>query len=181
MDHFLEEVVVKKKRVLDDIVFYFTAVIMVVTAVLGMFEVSGFISAIAIGQFAWLDLAFGIVQLGIAALLFFFRDRLRTEYEYTFTNGTLDFAQVYNNRKRKSLGSLKVGNVDAFGKVSSQSFQRYVSMPGIKQFRWFLNREAELYYFFFAKDGNKKLIIMEPSEEMVSNIRHYLPFGANQD
>ena len=119
--------------------------------------------------------------IGGAVLLFLFKDRLKTEYEYTFTNGDLDFAQVFNNQKRKSLGSLKVTRVDAFGPVSGSSFQRYVSMPGIKRNNWFLNRGAELYYFYFQKENNKRIIIFEPNEEMVSYIKQYLPRGAWQE
>ena len=47
----------------------------------------------------------------LAVLLFLRRDRLKTEYEYTFTNGQLDFAQVYNNKKRKNLGTMNLRNV----------------------------------------------------------------------
>ena len=45
---------------------------------------------------------------------------------------------------------------------------------------WFLNRDAELYYFYFSKDSAKKMIILEPSEAMVENIKFYLPYGAYQ-
>ena len=122
-----------------------------------------------------------VVSAGIAVYIWFFHDKLLTEYEYTFTNGSLDFAEVYNNKKRKSLGSLNVRNVEAFGKVDSESFRRYISMPGIKKMNWFLNREAELYYFYFTKESDRKIIIFEPSEEMVSYIRQYLPNGAYRE
>jgi hypothetical protein len=75
----------------------------------------------------------------------------------------------------------ELANVDAFGKVSSGSFHRYVTMEGVKQNRWFLNREAELYYFYFSKDSNKRLIIFEPVPEMVDYIKAYLPYGAYQE
>ena len=104
-----------------------------------------------------------------------------TEYEYTFTNGTMDFAMVYNNRKRKSLGALNVAKVDAFGKVASGSFHRHTSSGEVKHLRWFLNRDAELYYFAFSKEGKKSVIVFEPSEEMVRYIKHYLPYGAHQE
>ncbi len=71
--------------------------------------------------------------------------------------------------------------MEAFGKVNSETFKRYVSMPGIKTNNWFLNRGAELYYFYFQKESNKRLIIMEPNEEMVDFIKQYLPRGAFQD
>ncbi|MBQ7306655.1 MAG: hypothetical protein IJW85_10625, partial [Clostridia bacterium] len=66
-------------------------------------------------------------------------------------------------------------------KVNSNSFQRYVSMKDIKRNNWFLNRGSELYYFYVQKENNKRLIVFEPSEEMVSYIKFYLPHGALQE
>ena len=176
MDRFMEEVVVKKQRGLNEVVYMLSAVVMVVSAVIGFALVNTLFQYFSIPL-----LLVVLFSLGTAALLFFFRDRLRTEYEYTFTNGDMDFAMVFNNQKRKSLGSLKVSKVDAFGKVSGQAFQRYVSMQGIKRNNWFLNRGSELYYFYFQKENSKRIIICEPSEEMVAYIKFYLPRGAWQE
>ena len=182
MDHFHEEVVVKHKRTMDEIAYYVTAVIMVFAALMGMMGFTSSISGIAVNGFAAVlpTLLISLVNIGLAVALFLFRDRLRTEYEYTFTNGALDFAQVYNNRKRKSLGSLDVRKVDAFGPVSGSAFQRYISMPNVKQSRWFLNRDGNLYFFYFQKDSNKRVIVLEPTEELARMIETYLPFGALQ-
>ena len=173
MDHFLEEVVVKKNNTINRILYYFSWVVMILAAVFASMNL-GTLSM----NFNWITVAMTVLSAGVAVYIWFFKDRLLTEYEYTFTNGSLDFAEVYNNKKRKSLGSLNVKNVEAFGKVSSDSFNRYINMPGIKKMNWFLNRDAELYYFYFTKDSDKKMIILEPSEEMVDYIRKYLPNGA---
>ena len=176
MDRFMEEVVVKKQRGLNEALFMLSMVAMVFLGIFGfmMFQV-------LFQQFDVITLALTVVCLGGAFLIYLYRDRLRTEYEYTFTNGALDFAMVFNNQKRKSLGSLTVNRVDAFGKVSGSAFQRYVSMNGIKTSNWFLNRGAELYYFYIQKESSKRLIVFEPSEEMVAYIKFYLPHGAWQE
>lgn len=176
MDHFLEEVVIKQKNAINKIMYYFSWVVMILAALFASMTLSSLSM-----QFNWMSLVMMLVSAGIAVYIWFFHDRLLTEYEYTFTNGALDFAEVYNNKKRKSLGSLNVRNVEAFGKVNSDSFNRYLNMPGLKRMNWFLNREAELYYFYFTKDTDKKMIILEPSEEMVSYIRQYLPQGAYRE
>ncbi len=175
MDHFKEEIVVKKNRGLDEALYYISAVVMVVMALLAVMQLQLLFAA-----FDLFSVIFVAVFGGSAVLLFLRRDRLRTEFEYTFTNGEMDFAKVFNNQKRKSLGTMRVKNVEAFGPVSSSSFQRYISMPGIKREHWFLNRGAELYYFYFVKDGNKRVIILEPSGEMVEMIKKYLQRGAYQ-
>ena len=173
MDHFLEEVVVKQKNTMNRILYYFSWVVMVFAALVASMTLSSLTM-----QFNWFSVVVILLSAGIAVYTWFFHDRLLTEYEYTFTNGALDFAEVYNNKKRKSLGSLNVRNVEAFGKVSSSSFQRYLNTPGIKRMNWFLNREAELYYFYFTKEQDKKMIILEPSEELVGFIRKYVPGSA---
>lgn len=180
MDHFTEEVVVKKNRTLNYILNIFSWIIIVVSGAICLLEISALPSMLQNGV-NWIELIFAVICGAIAVYTFLTHDKLLTEYEYTFTNGALDFAEVYNNKKRKSLGSLNVRNVDAFGKVASSSFQRYLNTPDVKRMNWFLNRDAELYYFFFSKDSNKKMIILEPSEELVGMIRQYLPHGVYQD
>ena len=175
-DHFLEEVVVKHKNGFNRALYVLSWIIIVLSGFSSAVLFSSLTRAISSGNFVMPLLLF-LVSGGICGYTYFFHDRILTEYEYTFTNGSLDFAEVYNNKKRKSLGSLNVRNVECFGKVSSEQFKRYLSMPEIKRMNWFLNREAELYFFYFTKGQDKKMIILEPSEEMVGYIREYLPRG----
>ena len=176
MDHFMEEVVVKHNRTFDDILYVLSWIMLVIFGLFGLLMLQSLLY-----QFSVPALIETVIFIGGAVLLFLFKDRLKTEYEYTFTNGDLDFAMVFNNSKRKSLGSLKVRNVDAFGPVTGNAFNRYVSMPGVRKDNWFLNRGSDLYFFYFQKESNKRLIVLEPSEEMVSYIKQYLPHGAYQE
>ena len=178
MDHFHEEVAIKHNNVMNRIAYMISWVVLVISALFAMMNLSAIMGQNGFNPVA---LVMTLISGGIAAGIFLFHDRLLTEYEYTFTNGALDFAEVYNNKKRKSLGSLNVKTVDAFGKVSSGAFNRYLNMPGIKRMNWFLNRDAELYFFYFSKDSNKKMIILEPSEELVGLIKLYIPHGAYQE
>ena len=176
MDHFMEEVVVKRNRAMQNIGHAFATVTMVIAALLGIFMLN-----LLFFEFSVMALIETVIMVGIAVLLFLRRDRIKTEYEYTFTNGDLDFAQVFNNQKRKSLGTMRVKNVEAFGPVDSNQFRKFINMPGLKKRNWFLNRDAKLYYFYYQKDSAKNIIILEPSEELVGMIRKYLPQGAYQE
>ena len=177
----MEEVVIKQKNMVNRLLYLLSWVIIILSGLSAMFMFSSVTSTLSRGAFDWVSLALLVLCGGICAYTYFFHDKILTEYEYTFTNGALDFAEVYNNKKRKSLGSLDVRKVEAFGKVNSDSFRRYMGMPGIKRMNWFLNREAELYYFYFTKEQDKKMIILEPSEEMVGMIKQYLPRGVYQE
>ena len=181
-DRFLEEVVVKKNKAFNEVLYYLSWVIIVISAFVAIMGFNTVTFSLTSGTgFDWMSLIFTLVTAGIAVYCFFFHDKLRLEYEYTFTNGALDFAEVYNNKKRKSLGSLNTRNIEAFGKVSGSAFQRYLNMPNVKRMNWFLNRDAELFYFYFEKDSQKRIIIIEPSQEMIANIKKYIPQGVWQN
>ena len=184
MDNFLEEVATKRNRGVETVMYIFANILMGVFAVLAFMYLTSIQGALSQGA-TLVQILIGIglplvVTGGFAVLLFLYRDRIRTEYEYTFTNGQMDFAQVFNNKKRKNLGTLHLRNIDACGLVASGSFKRYVDMSGLKRIHWFLNRDAELLYFYFQKDGQKKMIIIEPSEEMIGMIKKGLAQGAWQ-
>ncbi len=168
----MEEVVVKRNRAAQEVGYYLANIVMVLSALIGFMMLQSIFSGFSIPA-----LVITVLTIGIAVLLYLYKDRLRMEYEYTFTNGDLDFAQVYNNKKRKNLGTMRVKNVDSFGPVESDHFRRLISAPGIKTSNWFLNRGANLYYFYYVKESNRKIIVFEPSEDLVNYIKKYLPHG----
>ena len=150
MDQFLEEVVTKKNRGFETVTYIMANVVMVLFGLMAFLDFSSITSVLASEGFGLtfvLVLVRMIIFGGLAVVMFLYRDRVKTEYEYTFTNGQMDFAKVFNNKKRKSLGTMNIRNVEACGLVSSGSFNRYINMQGVKRTNWFLNRDAELLYF----------------------------------
>ncbi|NLW21566.1 MAG: hypothetical protein GXY84_09425 [Clostridiales bacterium] len=183
LDHFREEVVTRKNKTMENIMMALANISMVVSGLLAMFmlqTVLMLISSQGLGGGMLIYVLLTLLLIAAAVLLFLFRDRIRTEYEYTFTNGTMDFAQVFNNRKRKALGTMNIRNVEACGLVSSGSFHRYLNTPGVVRLNWFLNRDAELFYFYFVKDSKKSLMVIEPSQEMVDLIKKFVGQGKFQ-
>ena len=182
-DQFLEEVATKRNQGMQTVMYVIATVIMVLSMFMAAIYFNLVVRLIAAGGFTTdliIPLVITLVSAGVAVLLFLKRDTIKTEYEYTFTNGILDFAQVFNNKKRKALGTMNLKNIEACGKVNSGSFNRYISMPGIKRINWFVNREADLFYLYFTKDSQKKIIIIEPSEEMEKLISRAVQPGVYQ-
>lgn len=175
MDHFKEEVVVSRNRILGDVLYVLSWVLVVV---LGFYAFI-LLQAIMFNFSVYLLLMLAL-STATAVLLFFFKDNFKTEYEYTFTNGSLDFAKVLRSARRKELGSMNVANVAACGHVAHESFQKFLAMKDVNKRNWFLNRDGNLFYFYYVKESRKNMIIIEPSEEMVEMIRHYLPVGVYQ-
>ena len=174
-DHFKEEVVIRRNATIFNL-FYIVAWIIVV--IIGVYAV--FMLQMLMLRPSVLALLMFLGFAGAAVLLYFAKDELKVEYEYAFTNGTLDFAKVLRASRRKELGSMNVANVNACGHVAHQSFQRFISMQGIEKKNWFLNRDGNLFYFYYEKEARKHIIVIEPSEAMVEMIRLYLPAGVYQ-
>ncbi|GHU74189.1 hypothetical protein AGMMS49992_14920 [Clostridia bacterium] len=175
MDNFREEIVAKKNRGVNTALYALATVMMVVFALIAAMMFSSLGAGINVQSIILL-----LVSAGIAFLLFWKRDNLRTEYEYSLTNGELDFARVLGNKKRKNLGSMTVKNVEAMGHVEHSSFKRYVTMPGVEKTNWFLNRDGNLFYFYYSKDGKKRIIVIEPTEQLVAMFKFYAQRGAFQ-
>ena len=175
MDHFKEEVVVSRNRILGDVLYVLSWILVVVL---------GFYAFILLQAMMFNFSVYLLLMLALstatAVLLFFFKDNFKTEYEYAFTNGSLDFAKVLRSARRKELGSMNVANVAACGHVAHESFQKFLAMKDVNKRNWFLNRDGNLFYFYYVKENRKNMIIIEPSEEMVEMIRHYLPVGVYQ-
>lgn len=175
MDNFKEDIVVSRNQTLPSILYVICWVFLVIFGLYALLMLQVLFVA-----FDVLTLLMTVLSSGAALALFFIKDNLKVEYEYTFTNGSLDFAKVMRGAKRKELGSMNVANVAACGHVAHDSFRRFLSMPGVQKKNWFLNRDGNLFYFYYKKDDKNHMIIIEPSEEMVGMIRNYLAAGVYQ-
>lgn len=175
MDNFKEDIVGRHSNVLPNILYALYWVCIVAFGLYAMLMLQ-----VLMMQFDVTTLVIALLAAASAVLLFFMKDQLKLEYEYTFTNGSLDFGKVMRQAKRKELGSMNVKNVSACGHVAHDSFRRFLSMKDVEKKNWFLNRDGNLFYFYYVKESKKHMIIIEPSEEMVEMIRQYLPAGVYQ-
>lgn len=175
MDNFKEDIVSSRNRFLPNLLYVLSWVFVVVFGLYAYLLLQTMFMAFSVSV-----LVLMLISAALAVLLFIGKDRLKLEYEYTFTNGSLDFAQVFRSAKRKELGSMNVKNVSACGHVAHESFQRFLSMKDVEKKNWFLNRDGNLFYFYYVKENKKHMIIIEPSEEMVSMICNYVQPGVYQ-
>ena len=175
MEHFQEEVVRRHNCRGTEAVYYLGTVLAIVFVLVCA---AALVSLIF--QFSVIVLAEALALGAVAVVLWLKRGKLRPEYDYTFVSGAMDFALVLNNRKRRELGKFDVEDAVAFGKAGGDSYARHTA-GGMKPLRWYLNEDAALYYLVFSKQGQKNVIVFEPSEKMVDCIRQYLPHGAWQE
>ena len=187
MDDFLEQVAVRRNRGVFTVIYLLIWVLIVLLGFNALFSLMQVISPKDDGgwYFNFIALGVALVTGGLAFLLWRRADYCRMEYDYTFTNGTLDVSMVLNNKRRRYLTSLDMKDIIRCGPAKGPGFQKTLNEPNLKKHNWFLNRDAMLYYFFFTKKGVKHLAVLELTEEMIGLIRskNYLQKGAwvNED
>ena len=186
MDDFLEMTAVRQKKGVFTLLYILAWVVMVICAAFAVFALSSVVGmnyetggAIFRPQFLLGVAVFG----GMAFLLFRAKDECRVEYDYSFTNGTLDISKVMNERRRRYLCSVETKDMISCGPASGPAFQKALREPNVKTHNWFCNREAKLTFFYFQKKGVKHVMVLELNDEMLSVIRSkkYLPTGAWHD
>ena len=95
MDQFLEEVVGMRNKGFQTVAYILVNITWVLMAIVAFFFMNTMTQALSMTGFSrdfFLALALFLVFGAAAVLIFLRRDRVRTEYEYTFTNGQMDFA-----------------------------------------------------------------------------------------
>jgi hypothetical protein len=178
LDNFREEVAVRRNAGMYNLLYMLAWVGMIVFALMAMIGLSGVMGMMSTG-FNIMPIVLLVLFGGLAFLIFRYKDELKSEYEYSFTNGELDVSKVLNNSRRRYLTNLKMKDVEAAGPVTGAAFRRFVTMPGVKKHNWFVNRDAHLYFFYFVKSGTKHLMVVEITNEMVDLVKkpNYMNYG----
>ena len=173
MDDFLEQVARKKKQGVYSFLYYLSWVFVVAFGIIALFSVYGIIGQNEEGGivFNWQPIIIVLAFGGLAFLIWRKADYLRIEYDYTFTNGNLDVSQVLNNKRRKYLTALQMKDVIRCGPVGTQAFNKTLNEPSIKVHNWFVNRDANLYFFYFQRNSVKHVIVLELHQDMIDMIR----------
>ena len=172
MDDFLEQVAMRRRQGPYTLLYYMIWMVIILFALYAAFSLSSIIGQNENGiVFNWISLVAVVIFGGGAFLLWRASDNCRVEYDYTFTNGTLDVSKVLNNKRRRYLTALEMKEVIRCGPATGPAFQKALNERDVKRHNWFVNRDANLYFFLFQKKGAKHLSVMELSDEMVALIR----------
>ena len=179
MDDFLEQVARRRHQGVFTLMYVLMWVVIVISGFSALMYLMSIMGVDAEGnfQFNFIALIFAVVFGGIAFLLWRRADYCKMEYDYSFTNGTLDVSRVLNNKRRRYLTALDMKDVVRCGPAKGPAFVKTLNEPNIKKHNWFLNRDNNLCYFYFVKNSVKHIIVVEPSDEMVEMAKPYLNYG----
>ncbi len=165
-----EEIVIKRKKALDMILYVVLLLSSIFFGLIGAMNLMGIMGAGGFNISAVVGL---VIFGGGAALMWFGKDYLRVEYEYSFTNGIVDISQVLNNRRRKELVSIKTREVELVAPIDDPRLFNIEKRQGIKKVKAVLNADSRIYFAVFRKNEQQYLVYFEPSEEFLRYMRMY--------
>jgi len=143
----------------------------------GILALQGLMSIMG-GSINVMTIAFTLIFGAATYGMFILRNNQNIEYDYTFTNGVLDIAKVINNSKRKKLLSADIKEFEIIAPTSDEGFARMLNHQGIqKRHNYFVNKGKGLYYGIFTHEGQKSMLVFEPSEKMLTIFKKFNPRG----
>jgi len=102
---------------------------------------------------------------------------MRIEYEYTYFNGEFDLDVITAKRKRRRVATVRVREFEQFGKYSElgKSISEMKSEYGKRYFMCSHPQNPDCYYAVFRKEHEIALLVFEPDEELVSEMKKIAP------
>ena len=124
-------------------------------------------------------IALSILPLGIAAIMYgAYRiiSSFSVEFEYILTNGELDVDKITSRKRRKRLITIHCKSFTHFGKTASAEYKKLKKEQYARIIDASANSDAhEDYYAVFFKNGQRILMIFNPTQKMTEAFRIYAP------
>jgi hypothetical protein len=99
--------------------------------------------------------------------------RTGLEYEYIFTNGSLDVDVIYGRRSRKRLLTVDCTGFEILAPVSEQYAKQFTSQSIVKRIvaSSHVSSPGRWFAVFNDKDGKRTLLIFEPGERIMDGFK----------
>ena len=115
--------------------------------------------------------------VGIGYVIGSFKHRAIVDFDYSFTSGTVRFAKVYNESRRKTIISFENNNIEKIGRYNSDFFKKYSLVDSIKNIPLTNNsistNNKGFYYIVVNKNGEKYLFTLECTYNFINAIISY--------
>ena len=119
-------------------------------------------------------LFFVAIALGIAA--YFIIPGTDLEFEYLFVNGELDIDKIMSKQKRKRVFSGDVSSLELLAPTQSHELDHYRSRSDIKKNDFSSGKkDARTYTMILKKEKGMELVVFEPSDVMLNDMKRMAP------
>ena len=121
-------------------------------------------------------LLIGAVILGIVDYIFL--PRLNVEFEYLYVNGELEVDRIFSKSRRKRAASYDLSSMEIMAPWNSHRLDSYKNNRSLKKADYSSGIEGEghkPYGFVISRNSQMELVVFEPNETMLKDIRSKMP------
>ena len=97
---------------------------------------------------------------------------------HLYVNGELDIDRIYSQSRRKRAASYELSNMEILAPYQSHQLDSYKNNQSIKRYNYSSGIEGQghkPYAFVISKDNAMQMVIFEPDEVMLKDIRNRAP------
>ena len=119
-----------------------------------------------------------LLALVLGIVDYIFIPKLSVEFEYLYVNGELDIDRIYSQSRRKRAASYELSNMEILAPYQSHQLDSYKKNQSIKRYNYSSGIEGQgnkPYAFVISKDNTMQMVIFEPDEVMLKDIRNRAP------
>ena len=119
-----------------------------------------------------------LLALVLGIVDYIFIPKLSVEFEYLYVNGELDIDRIYSQSRRKRAASYELSNMEILAPYQSHQLDSYKKNQSIKRYNYSSGIEGQghkPYAFVISKDNTMRMVIFEPDEVMLKDIRNRAP------
>ena len=115
--------------------------------------------------------------LSVVSVFFMRRQKIRmnVDFDYILKGDLFIVVRVFSRKQRKKYVDVGVKNIQAMGKISGDSADRYISMPQVKKLYASMSKdEDKVYYAFFTDGSDRTVLFFEPDGQMLTFFRRIM-------
>ena len=120
-----------------------------------------------------------LLGLLVALLLHYvLSPRLDVEFEYSYVNGELDVAKIFSKQSRKQMASYNMKEMEIFAPLSSAHLDGFRGNPAVRKVDYSSgnpSHKEQVYAFVITADNQKEMILFEPGEKIIQDLRARMP------
>lgn len=117
-----------------------------------------------------------ILFLGMCVLDYFKFPAFDLEFEYLYVNGELDIDKIMSKQKRKRAESVSMEHVELVAPSQSHELDYYRQNGSIKVKDYSSGRQdARVYAMITSKEEKQEMILFEPDEVILNDMKRIAP------
>ncbi len=159
-DLYTEEIVKKEKTAKDTLI----KVLLIAGTI---------VSVASLMVFGWLSI---VLIIAFAVADYFVMPTLSLEYEYLYVNGEIDIDKIMSKQKRKRVFSGDMASLELLAPSQSHELDHYRTRNDIKKYDFSSGKkDARTYTMILKKEQTMEMVVFEPSEVMLKDMKRIAP------